>query len=213
MTTRDAFDTASAVLLSLGGGGAIVLLFSKWLGKVWAKRIMLDDRAKHDRELEKLRSNFIKENDRLKADLDKTLHVSKFHFEKEYEIYREIWGKLIILRKATLSLRPISDPPLDAGETAEDRKKKRALIFVEAYADFEKVIENNRPFYHPMVWDEVCALKKLTYGEAVSYRFSNENRDWEKYWAKAEENYDKIIKKTDQICESIRTRLADYKVA
>jgi hypothetical protein len=51
MTVREAFEIAFAVLIALGGGGAIVFALSAWLGKVWADRLMIQERAKHDKEL------------------------------------------------------------------------------------------------------------------------------------------------------------------
>lgn len=53
---REAFEVAAAVLLSVGSAGGIIAGLSAWLGKVWANRIMLADRAAHDAELERLRS-------------------------------------------------------------------------------------------------------------------------------------------------------------
>ena len=43
MSFQDVFQIASAVLLSLGTGGAIVVGLSSWLGKVWASRILEKD--------------------------------------------------------------------------------------------------------------------------------------------------------------------------
>ena len=52
-----AFQTALAVLVALGGGGAIVAGLSGWLGKVWANRLMAKDRANHEESLERLRDD------------------------------------------------------------------------------------------------------------------------------------------------------------
>ena len=43
MSLRDALSVAAAVIASLGGGAAIVLALSNWLGKVWANRLMEAD--------------------------------------------------------------------------------------------------------------------------------------------------------------------------
>lgn len=57
------WNIAQAILLSLGGGAAIVFAFSTWLGKVWAERILEKDRAKYQREIELI-----------KGDLNKKIH-------------------------------------------------------------------------------------------------------------------------------------------
>jgi len=54
--------TAATVLAALGSGGAIVAGLSSWLGKVWAERIMGEERARHDRVLATLRADLEKQN-------------------------------------------------------------------------------------------------------------------------------------------------------
>ena len=40
MTVTTVIEIAGAILLSLGGAGAIVIAAASWLGKVWANRIL-----------------------------------------------------------------------------------------------------------------------------------------------------------------------------
>jgi hypothetical protein len=47
MSLSEIWQTSFAILTSLGGGGAIVILLSSWLGKVWAARILEQDRKKY----------------------------------------------------------------------------------------------------------------------------------------------------------------------
>jgi hypothetical protein len=74
MTFEDIIKIAATALLSLGGGGAIIFAFSSWLGKVWAERIMAQERAKFERELTELRAKLEKANsesvEKLKTDLE-----------------------------------------------------------------------------------------------------------------------------------------------
>jgi hypothetical protein len=72
---RELFETAFAVLISLGGGGAIVVALSAWLGKIWAERLMERERLAHDKELEHLRTELLA---RHTAQLE--------HFKAELEI-------------------------------------------------------------------------------------------------------------------------------
>jgi len=59
-----------SVLGALGGGALIVGGFAHWLGNLWAKRLIQDEKAKLDLEIE---SHKVK------------LRKSEFLFEKEYE--------------------------------------------------------------------------------------------------------------------------------
>jgi len=47
VSLSETWQTSLAFLTSLGGGGAIVVWLSSWLGKVWAARILEQDRRKY----------------------------------------------------------------------------------------------------------------------------------------------------------------------
>ena len=74
MKFQETLNIALTVLASLGGGAAIIFLFSNWLGKVWANRIMAKERAAFERELTELKSKLEKANsesvEKLKTDLE-----------------------------------------------------------------------------------------------------------------------------------------------
>ncbi len=57
MSIADTFATALAVLASLGGGGLIVCGLSGWLGRVWAERMMEQERQRFREDLERLRAD------------------------------------------------------------------------------------------------------------------------------------------------------------
>ena len=73
--------TLAAILVSLGGGGAIVFALSGWLGKVWADRIMAKDRHQHSQAIEELKSRLSCEIEEYKA----RLRNWEFAFRREYE--------------------------------------------------------------------------------------------------------------------------------
>lgn len=77
MTVSDALQVAAAVLLSLGGGGAIVLSLSSWLGKLWADRLMQEEKSRHEKELEDLRSDLQRKNEAALAELRAALDIEK----------------------------------------------------------------------------------------------------------------------------------------
>ena len=74
MTFEETIKIATTILLSLGGGGIIVFALSSWLGKVWANRIMAEERAKYERELTELRAKLERANEeslsKLRTDLE-----------------------------------------------------------------------------------------------------------------------------------------------
>jgi hypothetical protein len=71
------FKVTLAILVSLGGGGLIILALSNWLGKIWANRIMVKDRAEYAQELERLRAQLLRENEKELSNIRNELDIYK----------------------------------------------------------------------------------------------------------------------------------------
>ena len=65
---------SAAILGSLGGGVLIIGAFTKWLGELWAKRLIQEEKAKLDLDIESYKVK---------------LRKSEFLFQKEYEAVSE----------------------------------------------------------------------------------------------------------------------------
>jgi hypothetical protein len=78
MTAPEIFKLIGAFILSVGSAGLILAALSTWLGKVWASRILESERAKHSKELEKLR-----------AELHKDTHSQLRHIQQDLDIYKQ----------------------------------------------------------------------------------------------------------------------------
>ena len=85
MSIDDMLSIVAGIIVSLGGGAAIVFGFSSWLGKVWANRLMEVEKAKHVKELERLRNEFVQDTEHYKIKLKK----SEFIFQKEFKAASE----------------------------------------------------------------------------------------------------------------------------
>jgi hypothetical protein len=91
MSVSDIFITAGAILGSIGVGGVTVAALSGWLGKIWANRLMEQDRAKYAADLEALKSRFEQSHRRLQAELDKTIFGHQLKTQTEFNALRELW--------------------------------------------------------------------------------------------------------------------------
>ena len=98
MTWDEAFKLISSAIIAVGGGGAMVLALSSWLGKVWAERILIADRDKYQRQLEKLKSELTLDVERLKADLALKLEIAKRLSENQFHLYNDLWSSLCDLK-------------------------------------------------------------------------------------------------------------------
>ncbi len=98
MNTEDIWSIAGAVITSIGGSALLLAVFSSWLSKVWASRILEKDRAKYQTEIELL-----------KSDLNKKIHehnvaVSRIDAQRAGAIHK-LYVLLIGWFEAALEIR------------------------------------------------------------------------------------------------------------
>ncbi|NMH64148.1 hypothetical protein [Shewanella salipaludis] len=79
MNIDEVFKIATAVIASVGGSALILAAFSSWLGGVWAKRMLQNERAKHSEALEGIKKEL---------DLLKQKEITR-HFDK-LAIYKDV---------------------------------------------------------------------------------------------------------------------------
>ena len=77
MTFQDILNLSLTIIASLGGGAVIVFGFSSFLGKIWADRLMVRERAEHATQLEHLRTELKQKADRNLAELSANLDFAK----------------------------------------------------------------------------------------------------------------------------------------
>lgn len=118
MNWNEVLGVSGAILGSLGGGALIIFGFSNWLGKVWAGRLMEQEKSEHARALEALRTRLTQDTESYKIKLKK----SEFIFQREFDAASEF---VSLLRGI---LPPLSSPEMDLHEACE-----------EIAHDFEKI--------------------------------------------------------------------------
>ncbi|MDP3655298.1 MAG: hypothetical protein Q8R67_26870 [Rhodoferax sp.] len=132
MDTKIIFEVASAILLSLGAGGAIVLALSSWLGKIWAERLMAKETAKHNHELEQLRSS-------LQIQADQSAQT----YKQKIDLYKEVGAPLIELLVKTQNIGSITVENRQAFE--RNRLNTTALLAMFAPAavfdEYNRIID------------------------------------------------------------------------
>ncbi|MBC3833278.1 hypothetical protein H8K33_17340 [Undibacterium amnicola] len=97
MPLTDLLSIAGSVLIAIGGGAAIVFALAKWLGGVWATRILENERATQSREQELLvrrRNIYAKLSVALRVFLSSTTRSSPEYQVRFLEAYDEaaLWA-------------------------------------------------------------------------------------------------------------------------
>lgn len=85
--TSDIGSLVLTVIASLGGVAVIVFALSRWLGQVWANRIVEAEKAAHARDLETAKADLAKES----TDRSRKLEALLAHYERQIE---EFYGPL-----------------------------------------------------------------------------------------------------------------------
>ncbi len=212
------FEALEAVfrnlVLAFGSLNVVLVALFAYLGKVWLSRIANREAEQREARLAELKTHFDRENAELKGKIDVTVqrsvHVDRVRFEHEYQIYRDVWRELVSLREATLGLRPILDF-VDPNQSEEDRQRERSDSFGAAYRAFQAIVEPSKPFYPPMVYDALAEVRRSCHSEFISYKHGDlEKRD---YWEKVEKSRDAVVCAIDHVCEAIRARISEVRVA
>jgi len=115
MIPEDVFSISAAIVGSIGGAGLIILGLSSWLGKVWASRLMNEEKFKHQQELTLLTESIKNQNnielEKLKAKIESNSHIHKLDKTHEHEQRKKI--------KEVISKNKVSI--IDAAETLNHR--------------------------------------------------------------------------------------------
>ena len=143
--------TIFGILGSVGGGGAIVAGLSSWLGKVWANRLMAEEKAKYEKELE-----------RLTKQLERKNYVSKVRFDAEFAIYRELNKTLVLVVQDASLLFPIGGlqyTPRDEHATREMYKEYYEDAY-KSYTAFSNCLASNSAFIAGDIYQDFESIRK-----------------------------------------------------
>lgn len=205
MNMQDAFSAAAAVIVSLGGGGAIIIALSGWLGKVWASRILEQDRRKYETELEHLKAQMEATNRAFQAEIDKTIFVHRAQFETEFAALKDIWQKMAnLLRVMTL---------LHAGPgVVFTRARKEPFSEVdEALIAAHESVDDNWPFIPERIHAELLTALSRVKREDVRVVLDPENATPDQR-QRAEGNFQALYQDVKRVVHSVRERLKSLAV-
>jgi len=214
----DVFEVAGAILLSAGGAGAVLFGLSSWLGKVWANKILEQDRKKYAEELEavkekhaanlsRLNGELEAMNRRLQAELDKTIHIYRVQFETEFKALLDIWRTAVAVRSAIVGLRPQMGFAEDNPDAAFLARFNDFLLKLHG---FKAAVDDHSPFYTPEVFQKAEELLRIAIHEDVACRV-REPRDGG-WFRDGRASAEAFAVGCHALAESIRQRIAQLSV-
>ena len=144
--------------------------------------------------------------EKLKKENEKQLHIHRLQFDKEFNIYSELWSKLVDIRAIIVKLRPevdSIDPKIGYDKTIENRLDEANKIGNNIIDSIEK----NKPFYAKNLYNELSKIIKLLRTEMFEVRHGKDNTV--EYWENGKKNREEFFQITDVICETIRERIGN----
>ncbi|WP_148282299.1 hypothetical protein [Corallococcus coralloides] len=218
MRSAELWNLVSAVLLSVGGAGALIFGLSSWLGKVWANRILEREKLAIQRELHtlqaesSLRLHELKERTdvlikNIEAEHSRKHRVHNLQFAKEFELYTLIWKALHDLKLKIWALQPVGRPsePL---EKLKETRLRCVQEFAKAWRIVEQTVNENQPFFPKEVYEKIHALTQSSFDEAFKYSSGEWKDDFDLGLSqKALEGQQQLTSQIDAICNAIRTRI------
>lgn len=168
-----------SVLAALGGGAVIIAGFAHWLGNLWAKRLIQNEKSKLDLEIESYKVK---------------LKKSEFIFEKQYEAASELTS---MIRKF---LPPLRDPEMDWSDACDEI----AHNFERIIAELEKFLSK-----HGAILDkETRNLLSNSIGMASQGKFNVDgNKVSDKANTDANNVYDKLIKAEENLIKEVQGQI------
>ena len=162
--------------------GTIIFGLSSWLGKVWAERIMQKDRLKYETEMEMLLQG-------LRTNDSKMLYVHKLQFEKEFEIYKELWTNAIQLEQSVSLLecfwlepdrflKNMNDTEIqdfEPHQTFEHYKEDLS----EVSGKFNHIVRHNKPFYSKRIFEKTNQILDIErkINERIDFHFEDDKSE------------------------------------
>jgi hypothetical protein len=161
----DAFRVAAAIIASLGGGGALVLGLSNYLGKIWADRALEKEKHKYAEILQTTKSDLDRATNRYQVELDSLTLVHKLRTTEEFSHLGQLWRHMAILQDALraaagLGIRLV---PADATERTKYMDTLRS--------EYEKALSETRKFFLEeklFIPKEIAAGAESTLGAAIN---------------------------------------------
>jgi len=193
---RSAWDLLVDFLPGAAGGGTIGAALAIWFSKIWARRFFERDRIKFETQMQTVLQDLRKRG-------DKELFVHRLQFEKEFEVYVELWKNALRAAQAGIPFRELSfGSPLkyEPGKPPKEVEELR-----EGHNALNRCIYDFRPFYAPAVFD---AGKQLLDAVWNIWQRVRDARVFEKKRDEVEENMQRINDELiPHLADAIRNRV------
>jgi hypothetical protein len=164
-----------------------------------------EDIAELTRRVEGVKQGFNQSIEEFRTGLLAQLEYSKYRYQEETKVIKEVWRSLCELRFAFQDMRPVFDSHPGSNEAEKERDQKRLERCNDAYKEFSICSSVNSPFFAQSIGTKLDELRKLIWVEMVDFAFKEEVGS--QRWKKILDNQKQVFSKMDEVECVIRARL------
>lgn len=157
------------------------------------------------KKVEGIKSEYNAQTERLKVELSKDLHIHQIQFEKEFEVYVEIWEKLMEWEFSINALHTLTVFGSEA-KNVNNEEEIRDLVEVQ-YWQFIDLVRKRRPFYSGEIYNKLAQLTKLIVKNTDLFSWNDKPQITREDLKNIKNNYKKISEAINSICDEIRKRI------
>jgi hypothetical protein len=178
MSFKDALELGTAIITSLGGGGALVFGLSGYLGKRWADSALEQEKHKYSELLMTAKSELDRATSRYQVELDKLGLVHKLRTTEEFSHLAMLWKHMAILQSAFNSAvaRGLRFVPPDKDE----REKFEARLrqdYEKARSEAHRFFLEEKLFIPKAIADSAESTLMQAIREGISYDLFSGHHD------------------------------------
>ena len=207
-----AFKTIAALVVSVGGAGAIIAFVAKYAADYFAERMLRKYDAKLNKDLEHYKHELELETEKYRRKSERLTYVTKKQFETEFSAYQALFDNLFDFATRTAELFPIFDQlPADK----EEEKKlyiERYKEYCTAFNKFSEILEKNAPFIPEENYRMFVSLRTHAHELGCMYpeiRIIDHPIFREDYDEIAHENYGKTQEFNEEI-KTAKSKIREY---
>ena len=151
MELQQVFATASAIIVSVGGSGAIICAVSDFLSTRIANRIEVKYQQRLEKELEEY-----------KTWLENKRYITQAQFNVEFEIYRKLSKAFfeLLVKLSTISEKEFYENNIHELEKLEHEKNIYCKM-VEAASNAQNILFENSPFIPQNIYQKYDELYEM----------------------------------------------------
>ena len=193
-------------------------LFFVLLGSLWKtlnERMLANLTAKNERELEKFKLAHAQALAGYQNELDRTILVTKVHFETEFSALKESFQKLAEVRLTMAGVRPFMGMTFE-GETKENKLKdlfERLERLKNAYNELVATTENLSPFYPKDIYGHFDECRSVAHIEITQVMTSGNAVFTSDWYAEGTRNMDKFLRAYNTASSLVREHISKLAIA